>query len=87
MTTILTINRKKFFQVVSPQFLENLGVFLSLFIYFDFFVTGCFSQVSMVGNRGKNYLNIFYTRGTTPTKGTILSCWRRFLITIFQSEK
>ena len=60
MTTILTINRKKFFQVVSPQFLENFGFFLSLFIYFNFFVTGCFSQVSMVGNRGKNYLNIFY---------------------------
>ena len=74
MTTILTINRKKFFKVVSPQFLENFGFFLSLFIYFDFFVTGCFSQVSMVGNRGKNYLNIFYTRGTTPTKGTILPC-------------
>ena len=74
MTTILTINRKKFFQVVSHQFLENLGVFyLYLFILF-FFVTGCFSQVSLVGNRGKNYLNIFYTRGTTPTKGTILSC-------------
>ena len=53
MTTILTINRKKFFKVVSPQFLENFGFFLSLFIYFDFFVTGCFSQVSMVGNRGK----------------------------------
>ena len=35
MTTILTINRKKFFQVVSPQFLENLGVFyLYLFIFF-----------------------------------------------------
>ena len=33
MTTILTINRKKFFQVVSPQFLENLGVcYLYLFI-------------------------------------------------------
>ena len=32
MTTILTINRKKFFQVVSPQFLENFGFFF-IFIY------------------------------------------------------
>ena len=36
MTTILTINRKKFFQVVSPQFLENFGFFylyLSILIF------------------------------------------------------
>ena len=36
MTTILTINRKKFFQVVSPQFLEKFGFFIFVYLFWFF---------------------------------------------------